>query len=88
MILFSICSAAYLSLFLINNWILLEEEKAVSLFWMMMQRLMLMNSKMVLLHVLLKTNQVFPALLLVMLHSCSHPDFTASDVPGHKSTLN
>lgn len=36
----------------------------------------------------LKTNQVFCALLLVMLHSCPHPDFSASDVPGHKSTLN
>lgn len=36
----------------------------------------------------LKTNQVFCALLLVMLRSCSHPDFSASDVPGHKSTLN
>lgn len=35
-----------------NNWTVLEEEKAVSVFWMMMQRLMLMNLKMVLLHIL------------------------------------
>lgn len=36
----------------------------------------------------LKTNQVFPVLLVVMLHSCSRSDFIVSDVPGHKSTLN
>lgn len=69
MILFSICSAAYLSLFLINNWILLEEEKAVSLFWMIMQRLMLMNSKMVLLHVLWKPIRCF---LRYYLSCCIH----------------
>lgn len=43
----AVCSCAYFwSVFLINNWIVLEEaKKAISLFWMMMQRLVLMNSK-------------------------------------------
>lgn len=29
-----------------------------------------------------------PVLLVVTLHSCSLPDLSVSDVPGHRSTLN
>lgn len=52
MTLFSIALMPIFVYFLINNWIVLEEDKTISFFWVMMQRLMLMNLKMVLLRVI------------------------------------